>query len=259
MTTLGKTLTKEREQRGISLEEIAETTKINIRFLRYLEEDKLDLLPGKFLSRGIIRSYAKYVGLDENDVLLKYHEDHFMLNQEKEEEDAEEKSPGNNTPSGKRVFAVFFSIIFIIAATIILLLVFKKKEPPPVSPVIKQPAVIKHKETPPKVIEKKPEEIKGINLDISFQQETWIQIYADGVMVFEGTKFPDETLQITAEKEVRIHAGNAGGFSYLLNKKRGKALGASGAIVKDLFITVDNLEEFLEEQEDAPEEKITGN
>ena len=110
MATLGKTLAKEREQRGISLEEIAESTKINIRFLRNLEEDKLDLLPGKFFTRGIIRTYAKYVGLDENDVLLKYHEDYQMLEQEEEEKDIEKQSPRSAAPSGKRVLAVVFSI-----------------------------------------------------------------------------------------------------------------------------------------------------
>jgi transcriptional regulator with XRE-family HTH domain len=248
MATLGKTLAKEREQRGITLEEIAETTKINIRFLRYLEEDKVDLLPGKFFTRGIIRSYAKYVGLDENDVLLKYHEDYQMQKLENEEEDIEEKSPGSAAPSGKRVIAVVFSFTFVIAATIILYMVFNKKEPPPSSEVKSQPAVIK-KNPPPQKIEKEPEEIKGINLDFTFYQETWIQIHSDGVLAFEGTKFPDEVLQIKAEKEVRIHVGNAGGFSYLLNNKRGKTLGVSGAIIKDLFITLDNLEEFFEEQE----------
>ncbi|NOR13733.1 MAG: helix-turn-helix domain-containing protein, partial [Candidatus Aminicenantes bacterium] len=65
MLPIGQDLKRERELRGISLKEIAESTKINIRFLRALEDDQFDALPGKFFTRGIIRGYAKYLGLEE--------------------------------------------------------------------------------------------------------------------------------------------------------------------------------------------------
>ena len=64
MIPVGQDLRRERDLRGITLQEIAEATKINLRFLRELEEGNLDALPGEFFVRGIIREYAKYLGLN---------------------------------------------------------------------------------------------------------------------------------------------------------------------------------------------------
>ncbi len=72
MTSIGQRLREEREARNISLEEIASATKIVPRYLEALESDRLDLMPGGFFIKGIIRAYAKAVGLDPVEVLGRY-------------------------------------------------------------------------------------------------------------------------------------------------------------------------------------------
>jgi len=72
MSTLGQELNRERETRGIPLQEIARQTKINIQYLLALEQDRLDLLPGEFFIKGTIRAYAKCIGLDENQAINLY-------------------------------------------------------------------------------------------------------------------------------------------------------------------------------------------
>jgi cytoskeleton protein RodZ len=72
MTSLGQWLRQEREGRNLSIEEIASATKIVPRYLEALEDDRLDQMPGGFFVRGIIRTYAKAVGLDPEDVLTRY-------------------------------------------------------------------------------------------------------------------------------------------------------------------------------------------
>ena len=74
MTTFGQDLKRERELRGISLKEITDFSKISLRFFIALEDNRLDILPGKFFTRGIIRTYAKYLGLEEETVLNQYYE-----------------------------------------------------------------------------------------------------------------------------------------------------------------------------------------
>jgi transcriptional regulator with XRE-family HTH domain len=64
MASFGETLKRERESRNISLREIAETTKINIRHLEALEADRFDSLPGGVFNRGFVRAYADYLGID---------------------------------------------------------------------------------------------------------------------------------------------------------------------------------------------------
>ena len=72
MASLGQALREEREARNISIEEIASATKIVSRYLEALESDHLDMMPGGFFIRGIIRTYAKAIGLDGDEVLARY-------------------------------------------------------------------------------------------------------------------------------------------------------------------------------------------
>ena len=72
MASFGENLRREREMRGVSLEEISSATKISLRFLHALEEEDFAKLPGGIFTRGFIRAYAKYLGLDEDRVLAEY-------------------------------------------------------------------------------------------------------------------------------------------------------------------------------------------
>jgi len=72
MGSFGENLRREREMRGISLDEIASSTKISIRFLQAMENDEFASLPGGIFRRSFIRSYAKYLGLDEEQVIAEY-------------------------------------------------------------------------------------------------------------------------------------------------------------------------------------------
>ncbi len=74
MASLGQWLKEEREGRGVSLEEVAAATKIVPRYLEALESDRLDMMPGGFFIKGIIRAYAAAVGLDPDEVVAKYKE-----------------------------------------------------------------------------------------------------------------------------------------------------------------------------------------
>jgi cytoskeletal protein RodZ len=65
----GPWLRHEREIRQVSLEEIAQTTRIPLRMLQYLEEDRYDQLPGEVFAKGFLRSYARAIGLPESEVL----------------------------------------------------------------------------------------------------------------------------------------------------------------------------------------------
>jgi transcriptional regulator with XRE-family HTH domain len=69
---LGEFLRRERELRHISLDDVAERTKISRRYLEAIEEGRYDRLPGETFVRGFIRSYAQAVGLDPEDTLLMY-------------------------------------------------------------------------------------------------------------------------------------------------------------------------------------------
>jgi len=80
--SFGVNLRRERELRGITLDEISRETKISLRFLEALESDQLDQLPGGVFRRGFVKTYARYIGLNEDKVL----QDYAVLVSESEDE-----------------------------------------------------------------------------------------------------------------------------------------------------------------------------
>jgi len=74
--SLGEYLKRERELRRISLEEVAEGTKIAIYRLRAMEAGRWNELPAEVFVKGFIKSYAEFIGLVPEDVILRYQEIH---------------------------------------------------------------------------------------------------------------------------------------------------------------------------------------
>jgi cytoskeleton protein RodZ len=71
-TPFGEHLKREREMRGVSLEEVSAATRISTRFLEAIESDRWESLPGGVFNRGFIRSVARYLGLDEDSMVAEY-------------------------------------------------------------------------------------------------------------------------------------------------------------------------------------------
>lgn len=72
MSGFGDRLRREREMRGVSLEEIAESTKIGTRSLRALEEGDFEKLPGGIFNKGFVRAYSRFLGLDEDQTVADF-------------------------------------------------------------------------------------------------------------------------------------------------------------------------------------------
>lgn len=72
MGSFGERLRREREMRGVSLDDIADATKIGTRLLRALEEEHFELLPGGIFNKGFVRAYSKYLGLNEEEAVADY-------------------------------------------------------------------------------------------------------------------------------------------------------------------------------------------
>ena len=72
MESPGKYLKAERELQRLSLEEAANFTKIREPLLRTIEEDGYELLPHSLYVKGFLTTYARYLGLDPSEVVLRY-------------------------------------------------------------------------------------------------------------------------------------------------------------------------------------------
>ncbi len=68
----GPDLKRFRESRGIPLRDIAAASKVGVRFLEYIESERLDVLPAPVYLRGFVQEYARVVGLDPRQTAQSY-------------------------------------------------------------------------------------------------------------------------------------------------------------------------------------------
>ena len=74
MNDFGGKLRQAREEKGISLRQIAASTKISVNVLEALERNDVSKLPGGVFSRALVRSYASEIGLDPDRILDEFRE-----------------------------------------------------------------------------------------------------------------------------------------------------------------------------------------
>jgi cytoskeleton protein RodZ len=71
---VGTILREARNRRKLELSEVETATRIRFRYLRAIEDEEWDVLPGGFYTRGFIRTYASFLGLDGDRLVDDYRE-----------------------------------------------------------------------------------------------------------------------------------------------------------------------------------------
>jgi transcriptional regulator with XRE-family HTH domain len=74
-TGIGETLREARNRRKVDLSEVEAAIKIRVRYLQAIENEEWDALPGGAYTRGFIRTYAAYLGLDGDRLADDYRRD----------------------------------------------------------------------------------------------------------------------------------------------------------------------------------------
>src|SRR5690625_4327405 len=79
---IGEQLKEAREEKGLTLDDIQATTKIQKRYLVAIEQDDYHALPGRFYARAFIKEYAQAVGLDAQELLTDFDEEKIQTEDE---------------------------------------------------------------------------------------------------------------------------------------------------------------------------------
>lgn len=109
MDSIGSFLKRERELRQVSLEELVQSTRVPLKMLQRIEEDRFDELPGDVFARGFLRSYARALNLDAGEVLARFADGHKV----------EEKAPSPllsslETPERGRRFGIAIALVILV-------------------------------------------------------------------------------------------------------------------------------------------------
>lgn len=250
MESLGNYLKRERELKNISLSEIARNTKVREHLLKAIEEDQYNLLPSVAYVKSFLSAYAKYVGLDPNDVILRYQR---ALDGERAAPSAV-RSPKRFSWGLKhsKKFGRMGTIAGIIGGLVVVVLIAfhflpsGPSAPPPVlsipeKPMPSIPEKPKAEEilpitVSPKIVGTTPEkEEKPFSLQLKADERTWVRIQVDGQPEKEMTFNPGEGTSYRATDRIHLVVGNAGGLDLVFNGKALEKFGKSGEVVALTF------------------------
>lgn len=241
MPSFGETLRRERELRGIDLRDVAEATKISVRFLQALESDRSDVLPGGLFPRAFVRQYAAYLGLDPERTVAEYL---FAVGGQ-----AAAAPPLPSPPPAPRVRRGF--VIALLAVGAAGLLAWPRGRTAPREPSSPPPASAPPSALPSLRVYPPPSpgpsgvETVGLVLDLQARQSCWVAVQADGVKVMDRVLAEGESQTLQAHDEIVLSVGNAGGLAYRLNGRPGVMLGREGEVRRNIVITRQSVPSLL--------------
>ena len=233
--SLGHYLKKERAKKNISLRDVSKNTRVREHLLEAIEADRYDLLPSPTFVKGFLQSYAKYVGLDPNEVVLRFQ--NILKGPPKEElsPPPEEKISQKTRPFWIIGGAVLGGIL------LILLLTYLPSHGPstPLSaPTSPEPEVKEGPAPAPSSYPPLPapdQEEKPVSLQLKAAERTWIRFQIDDQVEKEAMLQPGETLNLRDAKRIHLLVGNAGGLDLAVNEKKLERFGKSREVVTLIF------------------------
>lgn len=111
---IGEIIGKARKAKKLSIEDVVADTNIRATYIKALENGDFDYLPGGFYTKGYIKSYAEYLGLDSNDVIKEFEQ------QLEEEENLGDSAVIKAEKTGQNI-PVMWAVISIMAAILVYL------------------------------------------------------------------------------------------------------------------------------------------
>lgn len=243
--SFGSWLRQQREIRNINLREISDNTKIGMRYLEALEEDRFEVLPAPIFAKGFLREYAKYVGLDADEVVNYY----LAAEQRRRAELGIEEPPPPRTPprasvvpqaDGRKGLWIGLAVVVLLVAAVALWLGRRSGESsepavtPPIAPPVSAPV-------PPPPAAASPEPAAApadgpFTVNLSFTAECWVEAVVDGNRRISELRVQGESMQIEAAQSVVLTLGNAGAVRVDVNGRPVSLSAAPGQVVRDLVI-----------------------
>ncbi|MEA2463444.1 MAG: cytoskeleton protein RodZ [Acidobacteriota bacterium] len=263
LASFGEELRREREIRGISLKEIADATKISKRFLEAIERNDHRTLPAPAFTRGFVRAYARYVGLNSEEMVNRYN---FAV----ASDDRIEKPPHiekypqtpirdiSPKPPAKRgippVYArinrnIIWSVLIMLALGGVAYWAIQYRgqaeaEPDPAAVPVATKAIVPPPLPPPE----NPTDDSKLRLAMEVVAPSWVRLEADGKTVVNTRMEPGERRTFEATDVFNFHTiGNAAGIRLTLNGVTVPPLGEDGEVVKNRVFDRDALQKIRAE------------
>lgn len=255
LAAFGEELRREREIRGISLKEISDATKISRRFLDAIERNDHRTLPAPVFTRGFVREYARYLGLNVEEMVNRYNS--AAASDDRIEKPAQiarypqtpvrdisPKPPRKRgiPPVWSRVDRNAVALVFIaLALTGVAWWAVRQRALDHLEQAVDAPVARASKAAAPAQPKLVPDD-SMLRLSIEASVGSWVELEADGKTVLNAEMVTGELKNFEATREFRFRTiGNAAGLNLTLNGALIPPLGEPGEVVRNRVFDRDAL------------------
>jgi len=233
--SFGRYLQTIRLEKKISLEEVAQQTRIGVGNLLLIEQENHEQLPAQVYVKGFLRSYAKAVGADGDEVIRRYQS---CLQDVQKISDPESSNKGNARGIWWKLLISLVLLIGIIGSSLFAVVFFRQ------APNADHPPEQKTTAENEQAVDTKAAE-QGLDLDaertkafpekwllhVTAVEETWLKVIIDEKGSNEYRLNSGDELELEAVTGFNLLIGNAGGIKLTLNNKPVPIPGKSGEVV----------------------------
>jgi len=236
LLNIGEKLKNKRLENGISIEEIQKKTKIRTKYLKAIEENNFNIIPGSVYAKAFMKEYARQLNIDEREILEEYKKIMNVKKVKEVKEKNNDKNEGNENNNNKiKYFIISGSIILVIILSFFFYkMVFKND-----SKQVMQKEVITAEENDVKKEEKKKlnknnfvQKENDNNIVIIPMDKSWLKVIADGEEIFKDFISPGDNREFEAENKLELKIGNGAGIKIKVGNKVIGPLGNDGEVIK---------------------------
>jgi transcriptional regulator with XRE-family HTH domain len=258
--SLGAYLRRVREEREITLEEVAAATRIHLRFLEAIEDDDDEPFPDPPYRDLFIKSYADFLGVPIEEVMLRLPERKPRLHTQKKArvtgksqkvrepiKGAVEKEPPPPPPkksSGHTTRILVYGGLVVVVIVVVAYFLFvsgkEKTYTMPVTTNISKPVQPSHDS-----LAQAPT-MDSLYLLLIASRDTWLDVRADGQQLFSETLPQSDTVRFALEDSVYIKLGKANGVVGYLNGLPLRLGASSDSATAEFLITRNNYASFID-------------
>ncbi len=276
LASFGEELKREREIRGISLKEISDETKISKRFLEALERNDHKTLPAPVFTRGFVRQYSRYLGINAEEMVNRYNYaaagDDRIEKSTQLERLVQPPVPPGQPQSGKGIpplYAridrnIYITIAIVAALAIVAWWAFRYKEQRSVeeAEAAAHPPVVASSSAAvaPKSVATVPAQPAAaaagdvLRMTLDVNDNSWVTLEVDGKIVVSDELKAGEHRTYEAKDRFRFKTvGNAGGVALTINDIHIPSLGRDRQVVHDRVFD----REWLRSHASSPDQNHT--
>ena len=250
--SLGERFRAAREQRGLTLSEVAEHIRIRSVYLSAIEEEHWSAIGAPVYIRGFLRTYARYLGLDPEEAVAEFNKAAATEPGIPGSSPVRSSGPIISDYREPRSMAPLLWVSGVVALALVGFVIYLYLTPPhgtqtvatgaanpgPTAASLGQAPSGPAGSAPPSVIPAPSPASSGLpqtrTLAIHLSAPSWLRVTVDGNVSIEGT-FPAGTTKTFHGKSALVRVGNAGGVDITVDGKRVGKLGAAGDVVEKSF------------------------